>query len=69
MLVTRLGDNNKLIISGDSTQSDLHGASGLEKLAKVIENVENVGIIRFNSSHVVRSKIVKDLLKAIEANE
>ena len=69
MVLTRLGDNTKLIISGDSTQSDLRGESGLERIAKVIQNVESVGTVRFDASNVVRSKIVKDLLRAIEDNE
>lgn len=69
MVLTRLGDNVKLVISGDSSQSDLNGKSGLAKIVERLAETEDVGVIRFKGVDVVRSKIVKDVLTSLERYE
>jgi len=69
MILTRLGENTKLVISGDISQSDLNGKSGLGKIVDAVEGTHNVGITKFGSQDVVRSDIVRDILTSIEKYE
>ena len=69
MVLTRLGDNTKIIISGDSSQTDINKTSGLETIVARLAKTEDVGVIRFEAADVVRSKIVKDVLLALEKHE
>jgi len=73
MVVTRIGENCKMVLTGDPSQSDLPKGmeSGLIKLAEIIKekNVEDVGIVSFGREDVVRSKIVTDLVSAFEDYE
>lgn len=69
MVLTRLGENCKLVIDGDPSQSDLSHKSGLNTLPNVLKNVEDVGIIRFDPSDIVRSKIVENVVSAFKKYE
>jgi phosphate starvation-inducible PhoH-like protein len=69
MVLTRLGENTKLVISGDISQSDLNGKSGLGRMIDAVEGTNNVGVTKFGSQDVVRSDIVRDILTSIEKYE
>jgi phosphate starvation-inducible PhoH-like protein len=69
MVLTRLGENTKMVISGDISQSDLNGKSGLGRMVDAVEGTDNVGMTRFGSQDVVRSEIVRDILTSIEKYE
>ena len=69
MVLTRLGDNTKIVISGDSSQTDINKTSGLEQIVSRLAKTKNVDVIRFGSRDVVRSEIVKDVLVALEKHE
>lgn len=69
MAVTRVGENCKMVINGDPFQSDLPGSranSGLRKLQDALEGIKDIEIIRFNNKDVVRSKVVTDILNALD---
>ncbi len=70
MILTRIGENCKLVIAGDPGQSDLPPArSGLQKLTTVLEDVPGVGVIEFKSGDIVRSKVVADIVNAFDKYE
>ncbi len=70
MAITRLGEDSKMILTGDVTQVDLDGKeSGLQKCANIISGIEGVANITLNNSDVVRCKIVRDIVKAFEKEE
>jgi phosphate starvation-inducible PhoH-like protein len=69
MVLTRLGENTKMVISGDISQSDLNGKSGLGRMVDAVEGTRNVGVTRFGSQDVVRSDIVRDILTSLEKYE
>ncbi len=69
MVLTRLGENTKLVISGDMSQSDLNGKSGLGRIVDAVAGTNNVGVIKFGSQDVVRSEIVRDLLASMDRYE
>lgn len=64
MLLTRIGANCKVIITGDVSQSDLRqeGLSGLEDAAKRLNGTRGVGVIRFQNQDCVRSEFCKAIL-------
>jgi len=69
MALTRLGDNVKCVISGDTSQTDLNGKSGLSKIAEALKDTEGVRVVKFDNEDVVRSKVAKDILTSIDRFE
>ena len=71
MLLTRLGNNSKIVITGDITQIDLPRgtASGLVEAAKVLGGVDDIVIHRFTEKDVVRHKLVQQIILAYERYE
>ncbi len=71
MILTRLGEGSKMVLTGDVTQIDLPkvGDSGLEKCASILSSIEGIAVMRLNNRDVVRNKIVKDIVKAFEKAE
>lgn len=68
MFLTRLGFNSKMVVTGDITQIDLPDGkrSGLKEAIKVLKNIEDIGVVRFNEKDVVRHRLVQDIIKAYE---
>jgi len=72
-LVTRMGKNSKLVLSGDLRQSELKGESGLAWLSKFVQRhnlTQNFGFVDFNDvNHIVRSDAVKQFIVALTRDE
>ena len=68
MFLTRLGNDSKMVITGDVTQIDLPDSksSGLIQAMKVLRNGDDIYIHKFNEKDVVRHKLVQDIVKAYE---
>ena len=68
MFLTRLGFNSKIVITGDVTQIDLPDSrkSGLIEATKILKDVNDISIIRFNNKDVVRHRLVQDIVRAYE---
>ena len=66
MVLTRLGERSRMVVTGDVTQIDLSDArlSGLIEATKVLENIEGIAICRLKSSDVVRHQIVQRVINA-----
>ena len=65
MFLTRLGEDSKMIITGDETQIDLNNRdfSGLKKTRKSLTNIEEISVVEFKNSDIVRNKIVSKILE------
>lgn len=65
MFLTRLGENSKMIITGDETQIDLNNRtfSGLKKTRKSISKIDEVSVLEFENTDIVRNKIVSKILE------
>ena len=65
MFLTRLGENSKMIITGDETQIDLNNKtfSGLRKTRKSLSKIEEVSVLEFENTDIVRNKIVSKILE------
>jgi len=66
MVLTRLGERSRMVVTGDPTQMDLPSGvtSGLHEAAEVLEGVEGVAICRLNAADVVRHPLVQRLVTA-----
>ena len=71
MFLTRLGNNTKMIITGDISQVDLgkNIKSGLVEAMEILDGIDDIGMTVFNSSDVVRHKLVGKIVRAYEALE
>ena len=68
MFLTRLGNESRMVITGDITQIDLPDTkrSGLVEAIKVLRGIPDIEIHRFTEKDVVRHKLVQDIIKAYE---
>lgn len=71
MFLTRLGENSKMIITGDITQIDLptKTRSGLLQATRLLNDVKGIGMVRMKASDVVRHKLVRAILSAYETED
>ena len=68
MFLTRLGENSRMVVTGDPTQSDLPPGmpSGLGDAVVKLEALEAVGVVRFDKDDVVRHPLVGEIIDAYE---
>ncbi len=68
MFLTRLGFNSIVVINGDISQIDLpkNNISGLKHAIKIFKNNNNIGFTYFGIEDIMRSFIIKDIIKAYE---
>lgn len=68
MFLTRLGNESRMVITGDITQIDLPETkkSGLVEAVKILRGIDDIYIHRFTEKDVVRHKLVQDIIKAYE---
>ncbi len=68
MILTRMGFNSKMVVTGDITQVDLPSGkrSGLIDATEVLRGVEGISFITFDDKDVVRHTLVARIVKAYE---
>jgi phosphate starvation-inducible PhoH-like protein len=66
MVLTRLGENARMVVTGDVTQIDLPPGqiSGLVEAVSVLEGVDGVALCHFSDADVVRHPLVQRLVQA-----
>ena len=79
MFLTRLGENSRMIVTGDPSQVDLppRQRSGLAEAVRLLRNVEDIAVITYTAADVIRHELVarivdaydKDHRKAAQARE
>jgi phosphate starvation-inducible PhoH-like protein len=63
MLLTRLGWNSTMVVTGDPNQSDLlPGVSGLAQVADKLEALPNIAVARLQDVDIVRHPLVAEML-------
>ena len=69
MFLTRLGENSRMIITGDPSQVDLPRGvkSGLVEALDVLKGVEGISVVRFKDTDVVRHPLVGRIVQAYDA--
>ena len=68
MVLTRMGFNTKMIVTGDCTQIDLPVAqrSGLEEAMRILKGVKGISFIEMNKKDIVRNSLVTRIVDAYE---
>jgi phosphate starvation-inducible PhoH-like protein len=66
MILTRLGFNSKMVVTGDVTQIDLpkHEGSGLVVIGDILKGIEGIEFVRFGGEDVVRHRLVQRIVEA-----
>jgi phosphate starvation-inducible PhoH-like protein len=68
MALTRLGENSRMIVTGDPSQVDLPPGqtSGLAEAVRLLADVEGIGCIAFTHEDVIRHDLVAKIVSAYE---
>ena len=71
MVLTRLGQDSHMVITGDLSQIDLPAGqpSGLAEAVALLNDIRGVGIIHLSGEDVVRHPVVARILQAYEAGQ
>ncbi len=66
MFLTRIGENSKIVVNGDPSQIDLpnKNMSGLERSKKLLSHLNEISVVDFDHSDVVRHPLVSKIVKA-----
>lgn len=67
LFLTRFGENSKIIITGDPTQSDLGGEVALTNVMHRLSGVDGVGVVQFKSNSIIRHQLVGKIIERLEA--
>jgi phosphate starvation-inducible PhoH-like protein len=67
LFLTRFGENSKIIITGDPTQSDLPGDVALTNVMHRLSGVAGVGVVQFKANSIVRHPLVGQIIDRLEA--
>ena len=67
MFLTRLGENSKMVITGDETQIDLPNklVSGLNKTRTSLSKIDKIKVVEFENSDIIRNPLVAEILEAL----
>jgi phosphate starvation-inducible protein PhoH len=66
-IMTRVGNNSKIIFCGDFRQTDLnkrHDVSGLKKFIEIVKMIKGFRMVEFDTHDIVRSDLVKQYILA-----
>ena len=68
MFLTRMGAGSRIIVSGDSTQTDLpaHTRSGLTDALARLQGIAGVASVRLTKADIVRHRLVQEIVRAYE---
>ena len=68
MFLTRMGENSKLVVTGDVTQTDLPNGvvSGLVDAERRLGGIEGITFVHLGKEDIVRHPLVQEIVKAYE---
>lgn len=68
MLLTRLGENSRMVVTGDPSQVDLPPGqiSGLAEAVRLLEGIEGIGHVSFTAADVIRHELVARIVEAYD---
>ena len=66
MFLTRIGENSKIVVNGDPSQIDLpnKSLSGLNRSKKLLGHMNEISVVDFDHTDVVRHPLVSKIVKA-----
>ena len=69
MFLTRLGFRSRFVVTGDSSQRDLNGPSGLITARRALEDTEDIAFVELGKADIVRHPLVARIVEAYERAE
>ena len=69
MFLTRLGFSSKFVITGDATQRDLLGESGLSVARQILSDIDDIAFVDLGKDDIVRHTLVAKIVDAYEQSE
>ena len=71
MFLTRIGENSKIVVNGDPTQIDLpnKNMSGLVRSKELLGHLNEIAVVDFDHSDVVRHPLVSKIVEAYSKND
>ena len=68
MFLTRIGENSKIVVNGDSSQIDLinKNHSGLLRSKNLLKNLDEISVVDFDHTDVVRHPLVTKIVKVYD---
>ena len=71
MFLTRCGKNSRMVVTGDPSQTDLskRSDSGLIKSTKILENIDDIEVINFDSKDIVRDEMITKIINAYDDHD
>ena len=69
MFLTRLGENSRMVVTGDPSQVDLPPGqrSGLTEALSILNDIEGIAKIAFSAADVVRHRLVSEIVNAYDS--
>lgn len=69
MFLTRLGFNSKFVVTGDVTQRDLRGVSGVDVARRILSSIDDIAFVDLDAEDVVRHSLVARIVDAYRQAE
>lgn len=68
MFLTRMGEGSRIVVTGDTTQSDLPPTmkSGLVDAVVRLRHIEGVGVVELTGADIVRHRLVREIVEAYD---
>ena len=68
MFLTRMGNDSRIVVTGDTTQSDLppHVTSGMTDAVRRLGAIDGVATVRLTQRDIVRHRLVKEIVEAYD---
>lgn len=66
MFLTRLGFHSRFVVTGDSTQRDLKGPSGMESACQILSGIPGIAFCDLGRGDVVRHSLVARIIEAYD---
>ncbi len=71
MFLTRMGENSKIVVTGDITQQDIPDniKSGMIDAIKRLSSIDRINVVRLTGKDIVRHRLVKEMVEAYDKDE
>jgi len=66
MFLTRLGSDCKMVVNGDTAQTDINGKSGLQDAVERLFYIPSIRVVKFKREDIVRSGLVQEIVECYE---
>jgi phosphate starvation-inducible PhoH-like protein len=67
MFITRMGEHSKVMINGDTKQTDLYNTNGLNFCLDRLKDINGIGICKLDYHDIQRNGILGAVLHALES--